>query len=461
MAPDSASAATPEEVRQQAEQISRDRAEKQMNLRGAHMPQDVGELVHELRVHQIELEMQNEQLRQTQLDLEAARDSYLDLYDHAPVSYLSISAQGLILQANLTAAHALKLERDMLIARPFTSFIAPESQDHYYLHTRQIGQPGAAQAVELQLINADHARFWAWVETARAKSPDDAALFHITFSDISDRKQIEAELVRERALLEQHVAARTHELSVANADLVRSNRIKEQFLATMSHELRTPLSAILAFAESLLEDTYGPINDQQQRVVRIIQISGRDLLTQIDDMIDFARMSAGKPDLVIESVRLADVILAIERLIVPLAQQHMLAAEFSIDPTVTFLKTDARRLKQLLLNLLLNAVKFTPAGGTIGLSLTNRPTQQAIECQVWDTGIGIAPTDFTRLFTPFAQLDSGLSRRHEGIGLGLALTSQIVDLFGGSITVVSEIGLGSRFTVTLPWSSADPRDIYR
>jgi CheY-like chemotaxis protein/nitrogen-specific signal transduction histidine kinase len=251
------------------------------------------------------------------------------------------------------------------------------------------------------------------------------------------------------------VDERTADLSAANAELARTATLKDEFLSSMSHELRTPLNAVLGLSEALQEEVYGPLTEQQRHSLHTIEESGRHLLELINDILDLAKIGAGKLDLQLEPTSIQLICQASLRLITQLAHQKRLSVDHQIDPAVTLLNVDARRLKQILVNLLSNAVKFTPEGGSIGLEVVGDAARQAVDLTVWDTGIGIAPEHMRNLFQPFVQIDSQLARQYEGSGLGLALVYRMVELHGGSITVTSEVGRGSRFTVALPWPPAN------
>jgi PAS domain S-box-containing protein len=273
--------------------------------------------------------------------------------------------------------------------------------------------------------------------------------------DITERKQAEQALIEERALLARRVDERTADLSAANAELARTARLKDEFLASMSHELRTPLNAVLGLSEALQEEVYGPINDRQRRSLHSIEESGRHLLELINDILDLAKIGAGKLELMLEPASIATICETSLRLIKQIAHKKRLSVDLTIDSAVTLLHVDARRVKQILVNLLSNAVKFTPEGGSIGLEMAGDAARQAVDLTIWDTGIGIAQEQMPRLFQPFVQLDSRLARQYEGTGLGLALVYRMVELHGGSIAIRSEVGRGSRFTVSLPWQTAN------
>ncbi len=271
--------------------------------------------------------------------------------------------------------------------------------------------------------------------------------------EIIDRQRAEFMLEKERADLALRVEDRTAELSAANAELARANRLKDEFLASMSHELRTPLNAILGLAESLQEQIYGPLNPEQLNALHIIEESGRHLLTLINDILDLSKIGAGKLTLDITPINVQIITQASLRFIKQSAQKKHISVTAKIDPQVQIIQADQRRLKQILVNLLSNAVKFTPENGSIGLNVRGDKTNRVIHFTVWDTGIGIASKDMPHLFKLFVQLDSRLSRRYSGTGLGLGLVQQLTKLHGGSVAVTSDPGQGSRFTVTLPWQS--------
>jgi signal transduction histidine kinase/CheY-like chemotaxis protein len=273
--------------------------------------------------------------------------------------------------------------------------------------------------------------------------------------DITERKRIEEALIEERALLARRVDERTADLSAANAELARTAMLKDEFLASMSHELRTPLNAVLGLSEALQEEVYGTLNDRQRRSLHSIEESGRHLLDLINDILDLAKIGAGKLELDLEPTSVEPICQASLRLIKQVAHTKQLSVDLALDPAVTLLNVDARRLKQILVNLLSNAVKFTPEGGSIGLEVVGDAVRQAVDLTVWDTGIGIAQEQMAQLFQPFVQLDSRLARQYEGTGLGLALVYRMVEMHGGSIGVTSVVDRGSRFTVALPWHTAN------
>lgn len=284
-----------------------------------------------------------------------------------------------------------------------------------------------------------------------ATAIENAQLYEQAQQEISRRAQVEADLEAERALLARRVEERTADLSAANAELARAARLKDEFLASISHELRTPLNAILGISEALQEEVYGDLNEKQLASLVSIEESGRHLLSLINDILDLSKAEAGKLDLEIRPMSVAAVCQASLRLVRQNALKKKLSLHEEIDPAVQTIQADERRVKQILVNLLSNAVKFTPAGGEIGLEVVGDKDARLARFTVWDTGIGISQANLGRLFRPFVQLDSSLSREYAGTGLGLSLAYRMVELHGGSVSVESALGKGSRFTVLLPW----------
>ena len=239
-------------------------------------------------------------------------------------------------------------------------------------------------------------------------------------------------------------------LSRANAELDQTGRLKDEFLANMSHELRTPLNAILGLSESLLEQITGPLTPRQNRAVTTISASGTHLLTLINDILDLSKVESGKLELHPESIIVPEFCESCLLFVRTQAMQKDIGITFEHDSRASKFTADPKRLKQILVNLLTNAVKFTPSGGRVGLTVEVPSGEDIVRFTVWDTGIGIAPKDEEKLFRAFTQIDSGLTRAQEGTGLGLALVAKLVELHGGSVALESEVGKGSRFIVTLP-----------
>ncbi len=286
----------------------------------------------------------------------------------------------------------------------------------------------------------------------------------VAFTDITERRRAEEALRKahraleeERALLAQRVEERTSELNRANAELEKSAQAKDVFLASVSHELRTPLTTIMGLAECLADKLYGPLNGAQERTLATIQESSQHLLSLINDVLDVAKVEAGKMELNWDEVAALQLAEGSLRMVRQQAEKKGQRLESSVDPGVATVSCDPRRLKQVLINLLDNAVKFTPEGGVVGLEIAGDRERDEVLISVRDDGVGIPREELGRLFRPFVQLGNTLTRSDGGTGLGLALVGRIVQLHGGRVEVESAPGQGSRFTVHIPWGGGKAR----
>ncbi|MBU1056152.1 MAG: PAS domain S-box protein [Proteobacteria bacterium] len=273
-------------------------------------------------------------------------------------------------------------------------------------------------------------------------------------SDITDQKQAEEQIHRlndelrlHAEVLEQSVADRTAELLIAKERAESSDRIKSAFLATMSHELRTPLNSIIGFTGIMLQELAGPINEEQYKQLKMVQSSSRHLLSLINDVLDISKIEAGQLELSVASFELKPTIEKMVKLVLPMAEKKGLDLRVDIADDIKTATTDQRRLEQIILNLLNNAVKFTEKGY---VSISCRIENDKYLLSVSDTGIGMRPEELSGLFQPFHQIDTGLTRKHEGTGLGLSICKKLLDMMGGTIDVRSQWGKGSIFTIRFP-----------
>jgi PAS domain S-box-containing protein len=549
--------------------------EKKMAVVTALSPLEIANLVHELQVHQIELEMQNDELRRAQVELEASRERYFEIFDLAPVGYLILNQAGLILEANLTASSLLGIHRGAMINSSFHRFVIEVDRVIYHQQSKKLTQTGLPQACDIRIKRGDGSQFWAQVDMSAGLDVAGGYAQRVVLSDITERKQAqdalreseqqyrdmfekntaiklfidpgsgailranqaaagfygypiaglekmnisqintlpapeielemeqaasqnrqyfnfrhrlasgelrdvevysgpiqsggriglysiihdvtgrkkaEAELLQANAGLEQRVQERTAELQAANLQLIEAGRMKDEFLASMSHELRTPLTGILGLSDCLELDVYGPMNEKQAKAVSNIHKSGQHLLKLINDILDLAKIGAGKLSLDLQRCSLAEVCQASLQMIHNSAEQKGQHVSFQSSPENIMLQADPRRLLEILVNLLSNAVKFTPQDGSIGIQARGEPLEGQVAITVWDSGIGIKDTDVPLLFQRFVQIDARLARNYSGTGLGLALVKNLSELHGGSVSVESKFGAGSRFTVKLPWA---------
>ena len=365
-----------------------------------------------------------------------------DLYNRAPCGYFTLGAGSQFLRVNDTLLDWLGHAREELVGqKQLEDVTAPPSLAAVRRWFDGLGgSEGTVEDLELALVRKDGtvlpASLYASVLTHDDFEPTELL---VTVVDITDRKRAEAKLLRSH-----------EELRVTHAALARASRAKDGFLAAMSHELRTPLNAVLGLSEALQERVYGPLSEAQCGALARVDASGQLLLALIADILDLTKIEAGARALQIVRVSLEEVCRASLRMIEALAQRKRIAISLRLPEGLPAIEADERSLTQILLNLLGNAVKFTPEGGSLGVEVTAHAGGEELRITVWDTGIGIAREDQARLFQPFVQLDESVARRHVGTGLGLALARRLAELHGGDVSVASEPGQGSRFSVVLP-----------
>ncbi len=258
-------------------------------------------------------------------------------------------------------------------------------------------------------------------------------------------RQAKDELAKTNAALQLEIAERKQ----IEQRLREVSRMKSEFLANMSHELRTPLNSIIGFSEVLIDGKAGPLAPTQAEFLTDVLTSGRHLLQLINDVLDLSKVEAGKMELHPAPFSTRQAIEEVCAVVAQLIRKKNLDLRTDIDPAADAVTLDQQKFKQMLYNLLSNAVKFSHPGGRLEISVAAQDDTH-LRLQVRDYGIGIRAEDFGRLFVEFQQLDSGVGRRYEGTGLGLALTKKIVECQGGRISLESQLGEGSTFTVILP-----------
>jgi signal transduction histidine kinase len=250
-------------------------------------------------------------------------------------------------------------------------------------------------------------------------------------------------------LLHQDSERRTERAEARSEQSESANLAKNQFLANMSHELRTPLNGIIGFTEFLIDENPGPLKPKQKEYLGDVLSCAQHLLQLINDVLDLAKVDAGKMELYPEIFPVLRAVEEVAAVIKAIAQKKHIVVGIDVGTGLEAVQLDQRKFKQVLYNLLSNAVKFSDERGKVSIHVRRLDTHR-LEVQVRDTGIGIKTEDINRLFTEFEQLDSGAARHFEGTGLGLALTKKIIEFQGGHISVESDLGRGSVFTVVLP-----------
>jgi len=349
----------------------------------------------------------------------ARPDGTLDFVSDRTASYFGTSAEQIIGDQWLSVLHPDDLARTR----------------ERWARSLETGEP---YEIEFRLWSAEHQAYRWHLARATPQRDDRGAIIHWfgTNTDIEDRKRNEAELQR------------------LTIEATEANRAKSDFLAAMSHELRTPLNAIGGYAQLMEMGVRGPVTDEQRVDLLKIQRSKDHLDTLVSDVLNFAKIGSGRIDLRIESVDIGHMAGSVLEMVAPQSTFKQLHLEpFAAPPGLAVL-ADADKMRQILLNLLANALKFTPAGGTI--SLAAQPMERQVSLSVSDTGIGVAPDQLERIFEPFVQSKKALQPSDQGVGLGLAISRQLARAMHGDLTVRSTPGHGSTFTLTLPRSQADP-----
>jgi signal transduction histidine kinase len=282
---------------------------------------------------------------------------------------------------------------------------------------------------------------------------DDAAIGAITIRrtemrPFSDKQVDLLKTFADQAVIAIENVRLFNEIQEKTSQLEAANRHKDEFLASMSHELRTPLNAVIGFSEVLLEKMFGEVNDKQEEYLQDILASGRHLLSLINDILDLAKIEAGRMELDVEEFDVAQAVDNAVVLVRERATRKGLTLSTTLDHTLGSIRGDQRKIKQVMLNLLSNAVKFTPEGGRV--EVRAQRTGDQVEIAVVDTGIGIAAEDLETVFEEFRQVGTDYAKKHEGTGLGLTLSRKFVELHGGRLWVKSQLGQGSTFAFSLP-----------
>ena len=365
------------------------------------------------------------------------------LVEAAPIPVYDIDADGLVGELwNPAAERVFGWRREEVRGRPLP--IVPEdpaAQAEFAALREKVLAGERLAGVELRRRRRDGSAVYISLSTARI--PGSSQTILSVAEDITSRHDAAEAVSRARDELELRVAERTAELSAARDRAEEADRIKTAFLANMSHELRTPLNSIIGFSSLLLSGAPGAVNEEQGKQLAIVRHAGERLLTLIEDILDISRLQAVDAMLPREPAALKDMILRAVDTLRPQAAGRGLSMETDIEPCVAL--AEPRRLEQVLLNLLSNAVKYTDTGG---VWVKCRHVGDHVEVSVEDTGPGISAEEQARLFVPFSQLKRSDSGR-EGTGLGLAISRRLVEAMGGSISVDSEAGRGSIFTVRL------------
>ena len=465
-----------EVLRQEVEKQTRDKVQLSLDVVQQMSHEEIQLLFYELRVHQIELEMQNEELRQAKEALKSSQSRYVDLYDISPAGYCTVNKAGMISLANFKLADMFGISREALEHRLFSDFVHRDDQDEWY-RLRMSAALNQHQTCELRLSRSRSENFGNYTPGDELSTPvllsttlshDDLAekMLHVVVSDISALKQLQAELLDQQQQLrdanlnlEQRVLERTQELEIARNVADAALRSRGEFLSKMSHEIRTPLHAISGMAELISRESLSP--HQSERLRKLVH-AGEHLLSIVNDILDMAKIDANK--LVLEKLpfQLLEVLSDVSTMAAASIRDKKIELVYEIADFPQTLVGDVIRLKQALLNYLSNAIKFTEAGKvTLRITMLEESAASTLLLfEVSDTGVGIDAAALDRLFAPFEQADNATSRLYGGTGLGLSITRKLAQQMGGQAGARSVAGQGSTFWFTARFDKAAPAQVF-
>jgi PAS domain S-box-containing protein len=397
----------------------------------AQAPEEVRQALHELRVHKIELELQNEDLLQMQAKLDAARERYFDLFDLAPVGYCTLDGKGLIQEANLTVAKMLDRIRADLDKKPISRFIHKEDQDIFYLKKKQLLATGAPQECELRLLKRDGAFFWARLESALAKI-DGASICRIVISDITERKITESETARVN-----------EQLQLALAE-------KDRFFSIIAHDLRSPMTGFVGLTRSLVDNVMDYSADEMQNYAVAMKESAEKMFDLLENLLEWSKLNRGMVMFEPDEIGLEDVILRTTESLRTVADQKNIALNHTV-PSGLKVFADQRMLDIVLRNLLSNALKFSNPGSSVSIGATRDETMVVIAVQ--DNGVGMDHGAAAKIFSLDKTTPRIGTKDEPGSGIGLILCKEFVEMHDGRIWVESTSGQGSVFNFSLPIKS--------
>ncbi|MDF5719419.1 MAG: PAS domain S-box protein [Rhizonema sp. PD37] len=376
-----------------------------------------------LAIEASERDIKQKALQQSETRLQA-------IFERSSVGIGLLDMKIRIVDINPLLCQILGYSREELYGKRFTDYISDTKGGDLELYKQLVSRTRDRLELERCFLHRDSRLVWIHLSISLIPSKnDEPEFFLLMIEDITERKQTELKLFESKEAAEA------------------GSRAKSEFLATMSHELRTPLNAVMGLSQLLEQEIVGSLTHKQKEYLSCIYSSGEHLLDLINDILELSKVEAGKEEFSLSRVQVQPLCESVISMVSDRAIEKGLQLTTEIDKNADVCIGDARKIKQMLLNLLTNAIKFTVVGSVL---LEVKKVSQGIKMIVSDTGIGIAPNHYKFLFEPFKQLDSRLNRQYEGTGLGLALTRKLARLHGGDVTVESTLGEGSRFTLFLP-----------
>ncbi len=430
---------SPEDLRTRAEECLKSERDRPADT----CLEEANSLIHELRVHQIELEMQNEELRRVQNDLEISRSRYADLYDFAPVGYFTLNKNGQIVDLNMTAARLLGTERGLLVNSHFQYFVFQPDKKEFLSHLNAIFDKRERQIIQVRLSPKDGEQFYARLESIYTEGEDGAGLCRTNMSDVTLHKRAEQVLQNAHDELERCVDERTAELRTAIARLEQANQQLQEFVHVASHDLQEPLRKIQTFCDMAMKRC-APVLDSTSREHLDRVLSSAAWMRQLlRDLLQFSRLDAQSESL--KRVDLGEIALAAADVHRATIRDTGCQIEIKEMPSI---EADEGQMLLLFQNLIGNSVKFRSGQPPRIYFYGKRNAQGMCEINVKDNGIGFDPQYAELVFKPFQRLHG--RSEYDGTGLGPAICCKIVERNGGNIRAQSELGKGSTFIIRMP-----------
>jgi signal transduction histidine kinase/CheY-like chemotaxis protein len=426
-----------DELRQKAEKLLETQGVRDKDL----FKKDLKTLIEEISIYQFEIDHQNDELHKQQIELQASKDDFEDLFESAPVGYCVIDKEFIIQKINSMAYAILEIDQKIKSEQSFTKYILPDDQDTFYLFGQSVFLSDNLETSEIRIKSPKNKpKFVKIFAKRRYCNVHESYHIRLAIVDITESVLLEASLKKEKQKADENL------------------RLKSAFLANMSHEIRTPMNSILGFSEILANEEHTP--EARHEFAETILTAGNQLMKIINDILDVSKIEANQLSVSKLPVNLTDLIVSVLKIF----ENHRLlinkpylkiVKQLDYNERNFVIYTDADRLRQVLQNLIENALKFTEKG-TISVGFKMISSNEA-EIFVSDTGVGIKPDQQSIIFEQFGQSDS--NSFHEGTGLGLSISKSIVSLLGGELKLESELGKGSRFFFRLESNSMDATEI--
>jgi PAS domain S-box-containing protein len=390
--------------------------------------------------------LQNEisERKQAEELLRQNEEKYRMLFELSPIGITTVDMKGTITSCNPAVYQKGGYSAGEQVGKHFSkvAVVRPKDMPKFLRVFNSIARGKVPQPFEVAYNRKDGSLGWTELHIALLAAGGKKLGIQVMQRDVTDRKHMEQEIQR-----------KNEQLEAQNEELEKASRAKSDFLARMSHELRTPLNVVMGFAELMLDQVPGEINEEQRQCLDDILTSSRHLLGLINEVLDLTKVESGKVELKLKNIALSEVVESVTSAMTAVISQRKQSLDVRLDGGLPLLKVDEDRLRQVFFNLLSNASKFTPDRGKLKIEASRKDGW--CQVSVSDNGIGIKEEDLKQIFEPFYQAEDSMTRESRGTGLGLTLVKEIVEMHGGQILVKSKYGKGSSFIFTLPLVAAE------